>query len=198
MRLHEEYLKRHNLDVPLVCYDHRSTVFLYGIDAPMWRIMSLAWRHPETWHPGFFEMSYCAPMHNGRASDGHFSSGLVQNLCRPRKWYWDTYEESLLKFVSEVQKEFRAIPHQDCKLASWQMFLYMCDARLASLRDRPLFFNRIEESLRSSDASERLIAQGKVLHQLQGCMPEVFDIWTHQVEPLTANYSEWLVELING
>jgi hypothetical protein len=121
----------------------------------------------------------------------------MSDVFRPRQWYWDVYEDSLLDFVSELQEDFQAVPRETSELAVWQMFLYIFDSHLATLKDRELFFQRIDESLRAPKA-ERDIAQGKVLCQLQDCLPEAYEVWRHQMRPMTTNYSEWLVDLING
>lgn len=193
MSLHEEYIHRHKLDVPVVLYNHRSTVFLRNKDAPQsWRILVLAWRDGGN-HPGFFEVSYNEAIHNG-----HLMGKLVKDLIPNSTCFWDEYEACVLRMAQSIRKAgYSAVPTEETTLAAWQFFLIMYDSWLAETMDRS-FFWLVEHTLRPDLPLE---ARHKACHVAQKQLTvdsRVNDLWHYQILPLAKHGSEWLVKLING
>lgn len=190
MRLHEEYIIRHDLPVSVVRYDKRSTVFLKSKDSPhQWRILSLHWKECD-WHPGHFDARYTRPCHNGN------EDVLLEDVFTPRQLHWDEYEEYLLKLVEEIREEYTAVAFEDQHFASWQVFLVMYDSSLSLLgRD---FISIVGKSLSpniSLSQRDQLVEAGK--RSLKRRAGHVYEALEHQVMPLTSDYAEWLVKLVN-
>lgn len=189
MRLHEEYIARHNLAVPVVRYDKRSTVFLKSNSTCEWRILAISWKECD-WHPGRFEARYTYPCHDG------YEDVLLEDVFSPRQLHWDEYEEYLLGLVSLISSEYTAVPYKDRYFVAWQFFLVMYDSALSVLG--PDFISIVGKSL-APDISLRkrdnLVEEGK--SYLKRCSPSTYDALMHQVVPLTTHYAEWLVKLVN-
>lgn len=190
MRLHEEYIARHDLDVPVVRYDKRSTVFLKSKSSPcQWRILSICWKECD-WHPGHFDVRYTRPCHDG------YVDALLEDLLVSRHLHWDVYESSILELVEDLKDDYRAITFEDREFAAWQFFLVMHDSALAAVGSE--FLSLVGRSL-SQDLSlsqkTTLIDVGKSLLERRNL--SIYDSLVFQVMPLTENYAEWLVKLIN-
>lgn len=192
MYLHEEYITRYNLDIPIILFNRRSTVLLKSKQSPlMWRILAFSWREPDK-HPGFFEVTYSEALHNGCERDSLLLS-LTPMTCP----YWDEYEETVLEMVAKVKRDgFSAVESSEQLLALWAIFLMMYDSWLARNMDAS-FFHLVELSLRSDlDISERehnyVTAYSKLLGH-----SKIQDTWSYQLHPLTKTHSDWLVKLIN-
>lgn len=192
MSLHEEYIQRHNLNVPVVLYNHRSTVFLRNKDAPYnWRVLVFSWRDGGN-HPSFFEITYSEAVHNG-----HEQGKLIKDLIPATICYADDYEAAVHRMVANVRNAgYYAFPPEEQILAAWHFFLKICDSWLASTMDQA-FFWLVEHTLRSDlPVSARLKACSVAQKQLW-FDSRANDLWSYQILPLARYGSEWLVKLIN-
>lgn len=192
MYLHEEYIRRNGLNIPVVLYNHRSRAFLRSKDTPSkWRILAFYWHEPDR-HPGYFEISFVEPVHNG-----HAGGKLIKDYMKPTMCYWDEYEYNVLKFVKYIQENgFEAIKPSEQILAAWQIFLIMYDSWLARHMDAG-FFKLAGTSLDANlSLSRRMEAFEAAQSQL--CIDKrTNDVWAFQLLPLAKSGSEWLVRLIN-
>lgn len=192
MQLHEEYLKRNSLDVPLVLYNHKSRVFLRApTETPMLGIVSVTWRAPDK-HPGFFEMNFSSVIH-----DGYAEGRLIAEDISPQIWYWDEYECKLLWTIDQLKKRsIKAFETSEQSLGIWQMFLLMYDSWLAKNMDLT-FFELVYKSLDTSlNVDERYKAFQNAQSKL-AVRKAVHDVWLYQLWPLAKVNSEWLIRLIN-
>lgn len=188
MRLHEEYIKRHNLDIPIVRHDKVSTVFLKSKESPVcWRIINVRWNSCY-WHPGKFHITFQKPIHD-------FGNKL-KNVSATKKCYWDEYESHLLKWSKKLRKDFSAIPEEDCDLSLWYMFLMMYDSKLAKtcLDIKSLILESIKPE---HEKSTRKMFFSKAKSQLREREPDLFEAFRYSVQPLSENYADWLADLIN-
>lgn len=190
MFLHEEYIKRHNINIPVVLRVHRSCVFLKSKTSSMGRILTLSWRN-STRHPGYFEMNYFNVLHNGCEDD------TLIHPIRFEDWKWPEYEFEILKMVEEIKQDYIAVNSQEVFLAAWFAFLIMCDSWLAKHMN-PHFFTLVEASIQSNnDSQSRKIVAIEAIQQL----PEksyARDVWHMMMLPLATCESKWLIGLING
>ena len=188
MRLHEEYITRHSLDVPIVRYDKRSTVFLRSKDSPCdWRIFSTHWNECD-WHPGHFVIRHSYPCHDG------YLRHLLKDLSHDEV-KWDKYEEHVLKFV-ENKGDFEPVPSEEKTIEVWKMFLYMYDSALSGVGSDLL--SMIGKSVNPElDYSEKLRAISTATLQLRMNHCDIYDSLSHQVLPLENNYADWLVKLLD-
>jgi hypothetical protein len=187
MRLHEEYIERHKLNVPVVRYDKQSTVFLKNLDS-QWCIFCTRWHECE-WHPGHFEIQYVQPRHDGCLNQ------LVDHIIAPRNVYWDEYEIHVLEFVCRLKGEgYQAIPFEDRHLATWQMFVTMHDSVLAKMGYD--FISLVGRSVSPSFSfGQRMEFMRAGRSQLKCNNSRLYDTLVRQVVPFSNNYAKWLVDL---
>lgn len=121
MQLHEEYIQRHKLDVPLIRYDQRSKILLRNHTPQNWRVLSFEWEY-DFGHPGFWRCSIIEPIHSSYGKDRNWRQTLG-----PQSVYWDQYET----FVKTLAKDFVgwkvSDSDMDRELFCWEVLLYTCD-----------------------------------------------------------------------
>jgi hypothetical protein len=126
MQLHEEYIVRHGLSVPIVRYEDVSRVMLKREDKfPKWFIFSVEWQQPDH-HPGHFEKCEYFACHNG------WSRREFQTHNRERIEFSD-YEHYILDWAKEQKlNNVRVVTDKkERDLACWEMLLYIWDDWLA-------------------------------------------------------------------
>lgn len=188
MHLHEEYISRHKLNVPLVRYDSFSTAFLRSKETPIfWRIVNIRWRSCH-WHPGNFEIACKKPCHD--------VANRFRNVLGPKEIYWDEYEAYVVKMVKGLKDDFHAIPKSECSLASWHMFLLMYDTHIARLDRKVLDWVAVSIDPEAS-VPKKYMAFAEALRDIQQENPTLYDCYQSYLHPLTEHYAEWLVKLIN-
>lgn len=189
MQLHEEYIRRHRLAVPVVRADARSTVFLRSVTSPYdWKILIIRWMPCES-HPGHYCIRVFSPVHNGYRT--HMLTCSVDQMV-----FWDNYEPFVLDFVKSCRPEFSAVPSEESILAAWQMFLLIFDSKLVLMGQE--FLTLVSRSIAPNlSIEERSTAVVAAKAQLRLLLPEVSEHLHHQIFPLADFYSDWLVRLIN-
>lgn len=192
MYLHEEYINRKKLDIPLFLYKSRSSVFLKSKDAPhKWRILAFSWREPDR-HPGYFVTDYTEVVHNG------FDKGeFTKDIYNIDITYWDEYEGVVSCVVDLVKKHgYQAVKLEEQTLAAWQIFLMMYDSWLARNMDVG-FFKTVGRSLDQGLTRRERESALREAQNLLGVDRRINDMWAYQILPLAKTRSEWLVRLIN-
>jgi hypothetical protein len=188
MRLHEEYILRNKLDVPIVRYDRRSQAILRSKFKPYcWRIISIVWRANRR-GPGFFEISCKKPVHNGYIKEHVLDSVLDTQFA-----YWENYENLVLGLAKMQKEDFEAISTCETEFASWCIFSFIYDNWLA-LNVSPEFFHYLsgvfehkgDNRLKCMDMAKKFIKDKKVE-----------EAYEYQIKPWAGVHSEWLANLIN-
>jgi len=190
MRLHEEYIQRHNLSVPVVLYDDHSQIILRSRNKPYsWRVISTYWRSGGH-QPGYFEISCKMPVHNG-----YHKGKMLEDIIRPRTVFWDSYEGCVLDLIDAQKPDFLAVSGDETPLASWGIFLLVYDRWIAA--NVPLeFYEFASQSLDESLSMEkRWASYNLALNCLKGT--EVEDVYKYQIQPWSDSHSKWLEHLIN-
>lgn len=189
MRLHEEYINRHKLDIPIVRYDSASTVFLRSKDVPVgWRIINIRW-HSCHWHPGHFTIKITSPSHN--------RGDRLQDVVLPVEVHWDEYENRILAIARSSRRHFLAVPRIESDLSAWYIFLLMYDAYM--IRTSSSVKEFIAESVdQDVDLLLRHLAARKAQSLLAREDEPLYEAFRRSVQPLTEKYADWLVNLING
>jgi hypothetical protein len=124
MYLHEEYIKRNNLNVKIVVHARRSLVLLRNADD--WWVFSSFWRDPEG-HPGSYKFVLSEVVRNGINSNWELLKPVYESN-ELNKITSDIYEERLFDTIAFVKnKGFKAIELEQQELASWQILLKMCE-----------------------------------------------------------------------
>ena len=183
MHLHEEYIKRRQLKIPLIRYDSRSVALLKSEEE--WRIIDISWVSCH-WHPGHFVIRVLMPRHDKGGSIRVFPN---------RELYWDQYEDHILE-LKDTWSGFHAIPKKESSLAWWYVFLLMYDSSLAQLSFdfRELVAASIDPD---SEFLDKKIAAKRAQLQMRIediCLEEAWSGITHDYSP---KYADWLVNLIN-
>lgn len=193
MRLHEEYILRHSLQVPIIRYDSRSNLFLKTKDAPFkWSIFNIIWR-PQSGRPGFYEFARMEPLHNG--------NGSFRCYEKDKYVYWDQYEVEIAKVVNDYkERKLFPVPSRSRSLMAWEMFLYMYDGWLSERMDAR-FYQQVERStMETLDINSRSIAYrsaNRILSEHYGS-EKVVQTLNYQIMPMINGHSQWLENLFNA
>ncbi len=202
MHLHEEYIRRHNLNVPVVCYDKRSSVFLRSKNPVYsWCIFNVAWHDlDQSRHPGIYEFKLSQPIHNS-FGDSCFrsmlqSDGKTPYTCRV---FWDEYYDKVMELVALFKsKQMVVVSAAERTLAAWQMFLTIYDGWLAS-NMRTEFYSLVEQSTRMDfDFNTRNTAFRKAYKMLSIRSSSVAGFLEDDIMCLVRGHAPWLERLING
>ncbi len=191
MRLHEEYIHRHKLNVPVVRYDSTSQIVLRSKAIPLeWRIITCRWRS-DGYHPGYFEVCCKAPVRNG-----YYKENTLEDVILPKNIYWDEYESDILRIVDHLKVSFEAVSKRESSMSAWQVFLLIYDSWLAN-NMKSEFMGYASESVGLDiDFISRQEAYKKALSYL--CGTEVEDAFTYQMKWWSGRHSKWMEDLING
>lgn len=191
MRLHEEYIHRYALKIPVIQYDERSVVFLRSKSTPLtWRVLSIHW-HPEESHPGYYEMSLRSPQHDG------FTRNPFNQCMRNCVLYWDQYEKKVLSVAAELKREFIAVSKQEHYFTAWQFLLFIFDSALAHVMGRD-FYIWVERCLSPGFSfADRTICLDNSIKAVKE-FPDVYEFWRYEIAPLGGTHSQWLEDIING
>jgi hypothetical protein len=192
MYLHEEYIKRHNLKIPVVLYRRKSSVFLKSKEAPhKWGVLAFCWHEPDR-HPGFWDVGFNDVVHNGYAERRLLKSRHKVDFC-----YSDDYEEVVWIMVNYAKEYgFAAVESGEQVLAAWQIFLMMYDSWLAEHME-PDFFKLVGESLDPSKPRDVRLRKFEAAQRELIIDRTVNDVWMFNLLPLAKPNSEWLIRLIN-
>lgn len=186
MRLHEEYIARHAISIPVVNYDPRSVVILKHHNKPCsWNIVDLKWVSGGS-HPGWFSCSVVTPQHNLGES--------FRAVIEPRNKYWEDYERTVLSIVNEHRPDFRAIPRNEIELTIWEIFLFAFDTRLSNISEN--FTNLAYRSTFGElDSRKKYLVDAKnLLHRM---CDELYHRYVYEFLPLEGYHADWLERLFN-
>lgn len=194
MYLHEEYIKRHNLEVPLVRYSEYVNLFLRTKDFK-WQVLSGEWREDDR-HPGKYFFRWLRPKHNSYTEREWF-----EDIADFDPIYWDQYEDFIYKWIRSSrftrQSGFYAVEDEpEVSLTAWEIFLYTHDGWLARNVEDPAFSHLVMESTRrDKDCHERY---GDYMLALEMIANEgIMDNFNCRISTYTWSYSNWLAKIIN-
>ncbi len=190
MRLHEEYIHRHRLQLPVFRYDNRSNLFLRSKDTPVrWSVFHIIWRPPQK-GPGFYEFLNLQPKHNGHAS--------MEDTLSETYVYWENYEIEVAKILTQFKKqELFPVPSWQRKIMAWEMFLYMFDDWL-SKRMNDHFYQYVQRSLSQNlNHEERMLAFTQARFSILNSRDsaKIVEILDKQILPMSNGHSQWLQDL---
>lgn len=192
MRLHEEYIHRNNLDIPVILYDSRSNLFLKTKDAPFrWSIFNISWK-PQSGKPGFYEFTKMEPIHNG--------NGTFRSFEKDKRVYWEQYEDEITSIIEDYKKQnFFPIVNRQRSLIAWEMFLYMYDGWLAERMDEKFYHQVLISIMNDLDINTRSIAYRIASRMLidQYGSEKVVQTLNYQIMPMISGHSKWLEDLFD-
>ena len=203
MRLYEEYLERHLLNMPIVRHENQGAIILRTTDSKHWNsrwiIVTIRW-HDQGIHPGKYYVEFYSPVHDG------YSTGRLFNKSGAKELEWDEYEDYFLNwsnnmtgFLDESSRKtsFVVKGDKDVILTAWEVFLFCYDgwftSQCSELRgyiDRSVDLDLLSE--------ERYCGYQDSLIYLTARHTAILKSWKYDVLGLVQKYSYWLAQLIDG
>lgn len=197
MRLHEEYIHRHQLNVPVIRYDHKGSVFLRTKNFPYcWGVLGISWYQGRN-APGNFVISYQTVKHDN-FMDRFFVP--VPMWKENEHVLWDDYESRMLSIAKSTKNQgWEAVSEQERTMALWQMFLLVYDSWIANWAGQDEeFYTLVEKSIRPDlDFNTRETAFRSARRRIS-THPEIAYFLTERLFPLAQGHSKWLEDLINA
>lgn len=192
MRLHEEYAVRKGLNIPIILYESKSSIFLRTKNSPYrWRVFSIDWKHGRN-TPGAFYANLAEP--NCNNFEGDFFTPVGGRDFE--KVEWEEYCEFIMSFARQVKPDWIVVKEKERELALWSMFLQVYDGWIAK-NTNSNFHQLVVESIREdNDIYDRSMA----FHQAITCLDSQEDIrrlLKYQILPIAKGHSNWLEKLIN-
>ena len=186
MRIFEEYLKRNDIDVPIVHHCNIGTLILRGDNR--WSLMNIKWQHHE-YHPGQYEITIDSPIHDGHVSNVFFTKN------RPILKKWDEYEDFFLNWGKNHPTLKPVFEVKEVMLSAWEIFVFSFDSWFSK---KPEFTNLLFESLdKDNPVDLRYKKQQELINLISVEYPNIFKIWRYEVLIRTQNYAFWLATLLN-
>ena len=173
MNLCEEYIKRHNINIPYVPNIDWGSLF-FKID-DQWRILVVNWKEASN-HPGYYTFRTLKPVHDGWYAGKYFdrSEEQVVNL--------DNYEDYVLRFVSSVKR----CPNKDEIISiAWEMSLYIFDSLIA--KDVSSYVCKFDSNKLEFDDFVYWLSQ-KVM--------QFGNFWESDMESYVNGHMNWLGEMV--
>lgn len=185
MRLQEEYIKRHNLNL-LPIYHVRKANLILKLQTRPQVAVEIKWE-TTTNHPGYYVIEFKNPNHNGWLDGNYFVP-----LGDPHYYQYNQYANFITRWVKNLN--FRPIKFSQVRLAVWEMFLYCFDGWVVehSLEER--VFPATDPML---SEEERLNGVDNFLDWLAGYDTLVSEIYECEFQKYQYDYAQWLAELIN-
>lgn len=187
MRIFEEYLKRHNIDVPIVRHCSIGTLILRGDNR--WAIMSIKWEHHD-YHPGQYQIHINSPIHDGYMNEILFTKNS------PIYKKWDEYENFFLKWDENYPRLKPIADPKEVVLAAWEMFVFSCDSWFSKkdFKIKQLLFESLDKD---NSLDLRYDKYQEMINYISDEYPLMFRIWKNEVLARTQNYSFWLAAALN-
>lgn len=194
MRLHEEYLQRHGLKIPVINHCATASLFLKndpyswsGIDRYVpYTFLKIFWIENNR-GLGNYAISHLWPIRDGK--DRIFEKVGTENF------YWDQYEDYLYQWCFD-HKEHIVSPEKSL-LAGWEMFVYILDSWF---KKQPQFLKTILfESLDEDNSiSSRLQSYKEIYDYMNIHSPGALRIWKEEILIWVGRYSKNLATLFEG
>ena len=187
MRIFEEYLDRHKIDVPIVRHCNIGTLILRGDNR--WVTLSIKWENHD-YHPGQYHINMNSPIHDGYLNEIIFTKNA------PIYKKWDEYENFFLKWGQNYPRLKPISDPKEVVLAAWEMFVFSCDSWFSKKDSdtKKLLF----ESLDKDNSIElRYKKYQEMLSIIEIDCPPMLRIWKYEVLVRTQNYAFWLATVLN-
>lgn len=183
MKLYEEYLKRHNLDISLVRYCSSGSVIVKG-ENNTWILITIKWID-DIAHPGEYHIDFLVPKYNT------ISNELFEKLVPTTKKKWDDYEDYILGLMRSLKK-VKPVQSSDIILVAWEMFVYCYDNFFTS---QPSNIKEILFKSLDKDNPDRYEYYKDMTYYLALSYPNTMRIFRKEIIEKIEDYSEWLVKL---
>ncbi len=195
MKIFEEYVKRHNLNVPLVHYSNRGSLLfkVCSNDAywnnKRWTILSFYWH--ENSNPGEYLFTWETPIHNA------FHKGKLFDKFYIEKKTWNEYENYIIDEIPNFDTLTPVRGAKEIALTAWEMFVHQYDEFF--LRSKSSMKNFLFETIDTQkDIHMRYDAFQEFCFLLEKQYPALLKTWKFEVLMRLSKYSDWLAVVIEN
>lgn len=210
MYLHEEYIQRHELDVPLIQYNLRSKILLKRSNPHNWRVLSLDWQF-DWGHPGFWYYFLLEPIHSSYKESCNWHKVKLTTFDNWNQYdefdefmtiYWDQYDK-FIKDIAHNHTDWMVCENSmEKELFYWEVFVYVCDNWIAEndIKNNQAFiknlFLSLDQSLSLEDRWENFQKSIFVINQYKHLSDFYkYNICNYLINGLS-NDSSWFARLI--
>ena len=184
MKLHEEYLARHGLKIPVVNYCTSGSLFLRGKGTTYpYTFLKIFWTENSR-SPGNYVITHLRPIRDGFHKDSQIFSRISSISV-----YWDQYEDYLRAWAVNCSTE--SVPPENCLFAAWEMFVYIFDSwfKNQSQSLKAVLFDTLDadNSYEARLRSYREICSYMAIHT-----PTILKVWREEILIWVGCYSGWL------
>lgn len=196
MNLHEEYIKRHNLNVPIIQYDKSSKIYLRHENLPKWRTINFEWMF-DYGHPCPWRIVIIEPIHDSYGIHDRY----WKTTFGPKEVYWDEYDDFVRELVRN-HREWKVVTNKkDLEMFNWETFLYMADKMISEERDfvkDKLFLKNLSLSIDFSNSlNKRTEASVDAIQRIREVAPLIIDFYDHSFTNRLFD-SKWFSKLIKN
>lgn len=181
MRLYEEYLARHSLNVLVPPHVSNGTIFLRHESPSVvhWKIIQIAYQ-PNSTHPGKYVIQTQIPIRNSVAA------GLrsIMNVSTAEEVEWDEYEDYFLELSKNLDGYKVAKDIKEITLFAWEMFVYILDELLVKYAENASLFKSLNTTL--SD-TERYLAYSDFLAWITQRSSLILEAWKKMLAHIRNN-----------
>ena len=182
MNIVDDYLIRHNIDIPIVYHTKNAYVFCKAgcVGKTFWKVINIQYFR-ENYHPSYYLFKVFRP----KRWDRFFEQMKLNSL------YWDDYESYLINWAQSVSKE-NVCTNVMAKATLWEIFVSCLGNQLSHCANDDLFFSTIDTEI---DWQERETNIDIFVHKLRN-HNHLVRTWHEVSHDILSNYSEWLVKLV--
>lgn len=194
MFLHEEYLARHNINLPFVVHGKDSSLILKNPSLPSsWRVFKVSFT--RSYPTGVYRIAYLGFRHNG-----YRDKKYLDVLFESPKVHYDQLESYLLSTVKIIDfSGFKPVLNfNESMIFLWESFLYTHDAWIAS-RFKKDFLNLVVGTLDfDKSTKERIFLIHKAWNILSKQPDNTLRSFDNNFKNFIDDKSGWLNNLIKS
>jgi hypothetical protein len=191
MKLHEEYIARHGLKMPMINHCARGSLFFHPPDPTIYpySFLKIFWLENSR-GPGSYAITHISPVHNG-----FYEEGKILNIISSKNLYWDQYEDYFINLITNPIG--RPISSVNSLFAAWEMFVYIFDSwfKNQSQSIKSVLFHTLDKD-NSYDIriqNYNLICSYMAIHS-----PTILKLWKEEILIWVSCYSDWLFDFFES
>lgn len=188
MKLYEEYLARHRLEVPVISHCTTGSVFLRtGMMAFPYSFLKIFWVENSR-GPGNYVITHVHPIR-----DGFYEKGQIFERISSVNLYWDQYEDYLLEWADNCVG--RPVRSDVSFFAAWEMFVYIFDSWFKNQPQilKTVLFETLDED---NSHNVRMQSYKEICNYMAVHTPAILKVWREEILIWVGCYSGWLSRLI--
>lgn len=196
MRIYEEYLSRHNIDIPFVQYcTNGSLILKTNASRSDWKyqIVSIKWQRHDH-RPGQYAIELIEPVHDGYKFDVNFTNIQFPSELTLIQKKWDEYEDFILEWVMQLKDVDPIVEDDESLMALWEMFVYVHDSWFFK---QPSDIKKVLYKSLDAENPDRIKYFNDIMYYLANHHQNILRTWRFEFYFRLQNYANWLAKLIN-